>query len=335
MSDKLEIIPLGGVGEFGMNCMLLRSGEDAIIIDAGMGFPEERVYGVDLAIPNFEFLEPFRDQLLAVILTHGHEDHIGALAYLLKQFNIPVYGSELTIALTESRLEEHDLLANVLLHRVKAGEKIELGNFLIEFIHVTHSLIDCFALAITTPAGTIIHTGDYKIDETPVIGRPIDLAALKRYGDRGVLALFADSTNSTVPGRTPSEREVIPAFEEIFTNAPGRIIVTTFSSSIHRLQVVFDVAARTGRKVCALGRSIVKNIEIADRLGVLKITDGIMIAPGEVKNLPPDEVVMLVTGSQGEPRAVLPQMATGKYKGLVIEKGDTVIMSARIIPGNE
>lgn len=315
--------------------MLLRCGEDAIIIDAGMGFPKEEVYGVDIAIPDFNFLEPFRNQLLAVILTHGHEDHIGALAYLLKQFNIPVYASRFTIALTESRLEEHGLLANVLLHRVEAGGKIELGSLEIEFIHVTHSLVNCFALAITTPVGTIIHTGDYKIDETPVIGRPTDLASLRRYGERGVLALFADSTNSTIAGRTPSEREVIPAFEEIFTNASGRIIVSTFSSSIHRLQVVFDVAAETGRKVCVLGRSMVKNIEIADRLGVLKLTDGIMIAPDEVRNLLPDEVVLLVTGSQGEPRAVLPQMATGKYKGLVIEEGDTVIISARIIPGNE
>src|SRR6266513_970251 len=260
MSNVLEIIPLGGIGEFGMNCTLLRFGDEMIVVDAGMGFPEESVYGVDISIPDFEILEEYRENITAVVLTHGHEDHLGALPYILKKFNVPVYCSHFTAGLAESKLDEHELLDNVLLHRVEPRDVVELGAFTIEFIRVSHSLVDCFALAISTPIGTLIHTGDYKVDETPVIGEPIDLRTLRRYGQEGVLALLSDSTNATVPGRTPSERAVIPAFEEIF---------------------------------------------------------------------------FLVTGSQAEPRAALYQMATQIYKGLTIEETDTVVLSARIIPGNE
>ncbi|HEX8286896.1 MAG TPA: ribonuclease J [Pyrinomonadaceae bacterium] len=332
---KIEIIPLGGIGEFGMNCMGIRYGDEMIVVDAGMGFPEETPYGVDISIPDFDFLEEYRHDLTALILTHGHEDHIGALPYILKKFNLPVYGSHFTLALAEKRLDEHRMLDEVLLHRIKANDIVEIGNFKIEFIHASHSLVDCFSLAITTPLGTIIHTGDYKLDDTPVIGKPYDLKTLGKYGDAGVLALLGDSTNATIEGRTPSEQAVIPAFEEIFSQAEGRVIVATFSSSLHRLQVIFDIAHDFGRKVCVLGRSMQKNVEIAEEQGLLKIPYETLIGLGESRSLDDDEIVYLVTGSQGEPRAALWNMATSVYKGLTIEKGDTVILSARIIPGNE
>jgi ribonuclease J len=335
VSKVIELIPLGGVGEFGMNCMAVRYGDDMIIVDAGMGFPEESAYGVDVCVPDFDYLEEYRDQIIAIVLTHGHEDHLGALPYILKKFNVPVYCSHFTAGLAESKLEEHNLLEDVLLHRVEPREVVEIGAFEVEFIRVSHSLIDCFALAITTPTGTIIHTGDYKVDETPVIGEPIDLRTLRRYGQEGVLALTSDSTNATVPGRTPSERAVIPAFEEIFDEAPGRIIVAAFASSIHRLQIVIDVAQQFDRKVCVLGRSMIKNVEIAERLGYLDLHEGMLVSLQQAKKLPDDEVVYLVTGSQGEPRAALAQLASGSYKGLSISEGDTVVLSARIIPGNE
>jgi ribonuclease J len=331
----LEIIPLGGIGEFGMNCMAVRYGDEMLILDAGMGFPEESAYGVDISIPNFDFLEEYRDDITAIILTHGHEDHLGALPYILKRFNVPVYCSHFTAGLAESKLEEHDLTGDVLLHRVSPREIVELGSFTIEFIRVSHSLIDCFSLAIKTPVGTIIHTGDYKVDETPVIGEPIDLRSFRRYGQEGVLALLSDSTNATVPGRTPSERAVIPAFEEIFAEAPGRIIVAAFASSIHRLQIVLDIAQQFNRKVCVMGRSMLKNVEIADRLGYLDIPDGLLVTFNQSKQMNDSEIVFLVTGSQGESRAALSQMATQSYKGMTIEEGDTVVLSARIIPGNE
>ena len=335
MSNVLELIPLGGVGEFGMNCMAVRYDDEMIVIDAGMGFPEESVYGVDVCVPDFDFLEEYRDNITAIVLTHGHEDHLGALPYILKKFNVPVYASHFTAGLADRKLEEHDLLGDVLMHRVEPRQVVEIGPFKVEFIRASHSLIDCFSLAIRTPVGTIVHTGDYKVDETPVIGEPIDLRTLRSYGQEGVLALLSDSTNATVPGRTPSERAVIPAFEEIFNEAPGRIVVAAFASSIHRLQIVLDVAHQFNRKVCVLGRSMLKNVEIADELGFLDIPDGLMVSLGETKHLDDDEIVFLVTGSQGEPRAALSQMANQSYKGLTIEEGDTVVLSARIIPGNE
>jgi len=333
--SKIEIIPLGGIGEFGMNCLGIRYGDEMIVIDAGMGFPEETPYGVDISVPNFEYLEPYRDNLTAIVLTHGHEDHIGALSYILQKFNLPVYASRFTHALAEKRLSEFDMLDDVLLHRVEAGDTRTIGSFSVEFIHASHSLVDCFSLAITTPIGTIIHTGDYKIDDTPVIGKPYDLKTLSRIGDDGVLALLGDSTNATVPGRTPSERAVIPAFEEIFEQTEGRLFISTFSSSLHRLQIVFDIAHEFGRKVCVLGRSMQKNVEIAEEQGLLKIPYGTLIALGDSRSFRDDEIAYLVTGSQGEMRAALWNLATGIHKGLQIEPGDTVVLSARIIPGNE
>lgn len=333
--NKIEIIPLGGIGEFGMNCMGIRYGDEMIVVDAGMGFPEETPYGVDISVPTFDFLEPYRDDLTAIILTHGHEDHIGALSYILQKFNLPVYASRFTHSLAEKRLSEFDMLDDVLIHRVEAGDVREIGSFKVEFIHASHSLVDCFSLAITTPIGTLIHTGDYKIDDTPVIGRPYDLKSLKRIGDAGVLALLGDSTNATVPGRTPSERAVIPAFEEIFEQTEGRIFVSTFSSSIHRLQIIFDIANEFGRKVCVLGRSMQRNVEVAEELGLLKIPYGTLVSLPDSRSLRDDEIAYLVTGSQGEMRAALWNLATGVYKGMQIEPGDTVVLSARIIPGNE
>jgi ribonuclease J len=335
VSNVLEIIPLGGIGEFGMNCMAVRYGDEMLILDAGMGFPQESAYGVDICIPDFDFLEEYRDHITAIVLTHGHEDHLGALPYILKKFNVPVYCSHFTAGLAESKLEEHGILGDVLLHRVEPRDVVTLGAFTVEFIRVSHSLVDCFSLAIKTPVGTIIHTGDYKVDETPVIGEPIDLRSFRRYGQEGVLALLSDSTNATVPGRTPSERAVIPAFEEIFAEAGGRIIVAAFASSIHRLQIVLDIAQQFNRKVCVLGRSMQKNVEVADRLGYLDIPDGLLVGMNDLKQMPDNEIVLLVTGSQGEARAALSQMATQSYRGLCVEEGDTVILSARIIPGNE
>src|SRR5215813_10654153 len=335
MASVLEIIPLGGIGEFGMNCMAVRCGDEMLILDAGMGFPEETAYGVDVSIPNFDFLEEYRDDITAIVLTHGHEDHLGALPYILKQFNVPVYCSYFTAGLAESKLEEHGILGDVLLHRVEPRDVVDIGIFTVEFIRVSHSLVDCFSLAIRTPVGTIIHTGDYKVDETPVIGEPIDLRSFRRYGQDGVLALLSDSTNATVPGRTPSERAVIPAFEEIFAEASGRILVSTFASSIHRIQIVMDLAQQFNRRVCVLGRSMQKNVEVAERLGYLDIPDGLLFSLSETKMMSDNEIVFLVTGSQGESRAALSQMAMQSYKGLMVEEGDTVVLSARIIPGNE
>ncbi|MBV9217426.1 MAG: ribonuclease J [Acidobacteria bacterium] len=335
MANKIEIIPLGGIGEFGMNCMGIRYRDEMIIVDAGMGFPEETPYGVDISIPNFDFLEEYRDDLTAIILTHGHEDHIGALSYILRKFNLPVYSSRFTLALTEKRLEEFDMLGDVLLHRVKAGDRITIGEFDVEFIHASHSLVECFSLAIHTPVGTLIHTGDYKIDDTPVIGKPYDLKMLGRIGSEGVLALLCDSTNSTVPGRTPSEQAVIPAFREIFEQTDGRLFVSTFSSSLHRLQIIFDIAHEFGRRVCVLGRSMQKNVEIASEQGILQIPHDTLIDLGASRALDDDEICYLVTGSQGEMRAALWNLATSTYKGMEVGTGDTVVLSARIIPGNE
>lgn len=335
MSNRLEVIPLGGVGEFGMNCMGIRFGDEMIVVDAGMGFPEESAYGVDIAVPNFDFLEQYADDLTALILTHGHEDHIGGLPYFLRRFNVPVYASHFTLGMVESRLDEHELLNDVLLHRVEPRDVVKVGSFEIEFIRVTHSLIDCLALAIKTPAGIIVHTGDYKIDETPVIGEQIDLRTFRRLGQEGVLALFSDSTNATVQGRTPSERAVIPAFQELFGEAKGRIFVAAFSSSLHRIQIVIDTAQQFDRRVCVLGRSMQRNVELAERLGYLDVPDNLLVSLNEAKRMPAEDICFLVTGSQGEPRAALSQMTQNSYKGLTIEEGDTVVFSARIIPGNE
>src|SRR6266853_2039227 len=336
MADqKLQIIPLGGLGEFGMNCMALRYGDDIIVIDAGMMFPDAELLGVDIVTPDFTYLEENAARVRALILTHGHEDHIGAVPFLLGQLNIPVYGTAFTLALVERRLEEHELLASAKLHRIKPGETIKIGPFSIEPVHVTHSIVDAVALAITTPLGVIFHTGDFKVDPTPTDNRLFDLHTLADYGKRGVLLLMSDSTNVDRPGYTESERAVLPRFEDLFYRAERRLIITCFSSSIHRLQQILDVAAEYGRKVAFIGRSMNSATEIAHSLGHLHIPDNILLRPQDIMQTAPDKTVVVVSGTQGEPMSALSRVAVDNHKSLSIERGDTVVLSARIIPGNE
>jgi ribonuclease J len=336
MADrKLQVIPLGGLGEFGMNSLALRYGDDIIVIDAGMMFPEQELLGVDIVTPDFSFLEDNRQHVRALLLTHGHEDHIGALPFLLSEVNMPVYGTAFTLALVERRLEEHELGEPVRLNRIRAGEKLEIGPFQIEFIHVTHSIVSSLALAITTPLGVVIHTGDFKVDPTPTDNELFDLHTLAEYGKRGVLLLLSDSTNVERPGYTESERAVRPRLEDIFNRSERRLLISCFSSSIHRLQQILDLSAEFGRKVCFLGRSMLRVTEISHSLGLLDIPDGILVRPQDVMQVPPGKVVVVISGTQGEPMSALSRVAVDSHKHLSIEPGDTVVLSSRIIPGNE
>jgi ribonuclease J len=336
MSDKkLQVIPLGGLGEFGMNCMAIRYGDDIIVVDAGMMFPDAELLGVDIVTPDFTYLEENQQFVRGLVLTHGHEDHIGGIPFLLSQISLPIYGTPFTLALVERRLEEHELLDQARLHRVKPGQKIELGPFSIEFIHVTHSIVSCVALAITTPLGVIIHTGDYKVDPTPTDNALFDLHTLAEYGKRGVLLLLSDSTNVDRPGYTPSERAVLPRFEEIFNRAERRIVVACFSSSIHRLQQILDLSASVGRKVAFIGRSMLSATEIAHNLGLLTIPDNLLLRPQDIMSAAPHKVVCVVSGTQGEPMSAMSRVAVDNHKSLSLERGDIVVHSARIIPGNE
>jgi ribonuclease J len=332
---KLQVIPLGGLGEFGMNCLLLRYGDDILVIDSGMMFPDAELLGVDIVTPDFAYLEENREHVRALILTHGHEDHIGAVPFLLSQLNIPVYGTPFTLALVERRLEEHEMLASVSLHRVEAGDRIEIGPFLIEFIRVTHSIVSAVALAVTTPLGVVIHTGDFKVDPTPTDNLLFDLHTLASYGKRGVLLLLSDSTNVDRPGHTESERAVVPRLEDIFHRAERRVAVACFSSSIHRLQLVLELAEEFGKKVAFLGRSMVTMTEIAHGLGLLHIPDGILLRPQDVSLATPNKTVVVISGTQGEPMSALSRVAVDNHKHFSVEPGDTVVLSARIIPGNE
>ena len=332
---KLEIIPLGGVGLFGMNMMAMRCGGQAIIIDAGMGFPEEDTPGVDIVIPDFSFIDDYRDEIRAIVLTHAHEDHIGAVPFLLKEINVPVYGTHFTLAILDNKLEEHGLADFVTLHAVEPRDKVEIGDFEVEWIHVSHSLTSCAAVAITTPVGVVIHSGDFKVDETPVVGPAMDLKRLTDYGDRGVLALLADSTNAERPGRTLSERSVIPAFEEIFDQATGRIVVSCFTTSVHRIQIVLDLARDYGRNVALLGRSMVRNVETADSQRQLDVPDDIFVTPAQARHIDEDQMLLLVAGCQGDPMSAMTKLATDQYKNLSVGEGDVVVLSARNIPGNE
>ncbi len=336
MSDtKLQAIPLGGVGEFGMNIMALRYGDDMIVVDTGLMFPEAELLGVDVVIPDISFLLENREQVRAIILTHGHEDHIGALSFVLEELKAPVYGTPFTLALAERRLEEHGLLEEADLREVRPKDRIEVGPFQIEFIHVTHSIVASTMLAITTPLGVVIHTGDFKVDPTPTDNLLFDLHTVAEYGKRGVLALFSDSTNVERPGYTPSERAVRQRFENLFQAAPNRILVTCFSTSVHRLQLVVDMAAEYGRKVAFVGRSMMQVAEIAHGMGYLSIPDGLLLRLPDLSTAPRQRVVALVAGSQGEPLSALSRAAMDGHKHLRIEAGDTVALSARIIPGNE
>ncbi len=334
-TSKLQITPLGGLGQFGMNMTVFRYDDQMILVDTGLMFPDEDLLGADIAIPDLTFIEAHRDELIGIVLTHAHEDHVGALPFVLQIANPPIYATEFTFGLVEGKLQEFGLLDKVKTHTIRPAQSFTLGPFEIEFVRVSHSLVDCVALAIHTPVGTIVHTGDFKVDETPVMGEPIDLKRLNQLGDQGVLALLSDSTNVEREGRTGSEKSVIPGFEKIFDKTDGRVIVSCFATSIHRLQIVFDMAAEYGRSVAVLGRSMLRNVEVAQRYGYLDIEDGQLVSPAQAKKLSPSEVCLLVTGSQGEPMAALARMSVDSHKDASILPGDTVVISARQIPGNE
>ncbi|HWH58936.1 MAG TPA: ribonuclease J [Terriglobales bacterium] len=334
-SGKLHIVPLGGLGEFGMNCMAVRWGEDIIVIDAGMMFPEAELLGVDIVVPDISYLIENRHRVRAIVLTHGHEDHIGALPWILSELNVPVWGTEFTLAYVEDKLDEHGLLDNADLREIRPGDRFKIGPFTIHPIQVTHSLVDCVALAIHTPLGVMIHTGDFKVDPTPTDNRLFDLHAFAEYGKEGVLALFQDSTNVERRGYTPSERAVRRKFDEVFARTERRLFISCFSSSIHRIKLAVELAWEHKRKVAFVGRSMNSSSEIAEDLGYLEIPDGLLIHPGEIKNYAPEKVCVMISGTQGEPMSALSRAAVDNHKHAKIEKGDTVVLSSRIIPGNE
>jgi len=334
-SSALQIIPFGGLNEIGMNMMVFWYGDDIVIVDCGLMFPSPDMLGIDYVIPDITWLREHREQVRGICLTHGHEDHIGALPFVLQELNVPVYGTALTLGLVDAKLEEYKLKGKVELVVVKPRDSVTLGSFQVEFLRVAHSVVDGCALALTTPEGVVIHTGDFKIDHTPVDGQLTDLASLARYGEAGVLALLSDSTNVEREGYTLSEKTVGDAFAEIFPKCTGRIIVAAFSSSIHRVQQVADVAARCGRKILLNGRSMVKNVQIARDLGYLTIADSQLMDLKELPFLPPEQVCIISTGSQGEPMSALTRIAMDDHKQIKLAKGDTVVLSSRVIPGNE
>ena len=329
------MIPLGGLGEFGMNCMALRWQDDIIVIDAGLMFPEEELLGVDIVVPDISYLTENRSKVRAILLTHGHEDHIGGLPWILSELNVPVYGTEFTLAYVEGKLEEHRLLDNADLIEMIPGKRFTLGPFSIMPIRVTHSLVDCVALAIHTPVGVVLHTGDFKVDLSPPDGKPFDLHAFAELGKQGVLALLQDSTNVDRPGYTPSERAVRPRLDEIFGQAKKKLFFSCFSSSIHRIRVAMELAHKHGRKVAIIGRSLDNSTEIAQDLGYLEVPQGLIINPGQIRDLPPDKVCIMISGTQGEPMSALSRAAVNNHKWAHIDAGDTVLLSSRVIPGNE
>jgi len=329
------MIPLGGLGEFGMNCMALRWQDDIIVIDAGLMFPEEELLGVDIVVPDISYLVENRDKVKAIVLTHGHEDHIGGLPWILSELNVPVYGTEFTLALVEGKLEEHRLLDDAELIEILPGRRFTLGPFSILPIRVTHSLVDCVALAIHTPVGIVLHTGDFKIDLSSPDAKPFDLHAFAELGKQGVLCLLQDSTNVDRPGYTPSERAVRPRLDEIFAQAKKKLFFSCFSSSIHRIRIAMELAHAHGRKVAVVGRSIDNSTEIAQDLGYLDLPQGLVIPPAQMRDLPANKLVVLISGTQGEPMSALSRAAVNNHKFAKIDAGDTVVLSSRIIPGNE
>ena len=334
IQSKLNIIPLGGLGEIGKNMTVFRYGDDIILVDAGLMFPEDDMLGIDLVIPDITYLVENKDKVKAIFLTHGHEDHIGALPYVMKQIGAPVYGTALTLGILQGRLKENGVSSEAC-KIIKPGDKIHAGNFKVEFIRVNHSIPDAVALAIHTPIGIIIHTGDFKFDQTPVDGQVTEFNKFAEFGDQGVLALMADSTNAERPGYTQSEKIVGQTFDDEFRYAKNRIIVATFSSNVHRIQQVVDSAVRYIRKVAVIGRSMVNVVNISMELVYLKIPEGVLIDIDESNNYTPDKIVIITTGSQGEPMSALTRMAMSDHKKVDIVPGDTVIISATPIPGNE
>lgn len=331
----LSIIPLGGLGEIGLNMMVFEYGDDIIIVDAGLMFPEDEMLGVDIVIPDITYLKERKDKIRGIIITHGHEDHIGALPYILREINAPIYATPLTIGLIKGKLKEHKLDEISELISVKPRQIIELGCFSVEFIRVTHSIVDGVGLGITTPVGRIVHTGDFKFDQTPVDGELLDFHKFSEYGEKGTLALLSDSTNSEREGYTLSEKEVGRAIERVFGAAKKRIILATFASNIHRIQQVIDAAVKFDRKVILNGRSIINNAQVALDLGYLKMPEKTWIKLDEMKNYSPDKIAIITTGSQGEPMSSLARMAVNEHKDVQIEEDDTVVLSSRVIPGNE
>jgi ribonuclease J len=332
--NSLLVIPLGGVEEIGLNMTVFQCAEDLILVDAGLMFPEEDMLGVDFVIPDFSYVIENREKVKGIVLTHGHEDHTGALPFLLRELSVPVYGTPLTLALVKEKLREHEL-EDVSLIAVKPRDRITIGCFSVEFIRVTHSIVDGVGLAITTPAGTVVHTGDFKLDPTPVDGELMDFHRFSEYGEKGTSLLLSDSTNAEKGGFTFSEKEVSRGFENIFSKVKGRIIIATFASNIHRIQQAINVAVQYGRRVIMCGKSIVSNSQIALDLGYLKMPEGTWVRLENLKDLADGEVVIITTGSQGEPMSVLSRIATDEHKHIKVKEGDTVILSAKMIPGNE
>ncbi len=334
-NDTLKIIPLGGLGEFGMNCMAVRWNDDILVIDAGLMFPEDELLGVDIVVPDITYLIENRDKVRGILLTHGHEDHIGGLPWILSELKVPVYGTEFTLTYVEGKLEEHKLLDDADLIEMLPGESFHLGPFTISPIRVTHSLVDCVALAIKTPVGTIVHTGDFKIDLASPDGKPFDLHSFAELGKQGVLLLLQDSTNCDRPGYTPGELAVRPRLDELFSRAERRIFFSCFSSSIHRIRIAMELAQKHGRKVALVGRSIDNSTEIAQDLGYIDPPPGLIIHGSQLRDMPADKVCVLISGTQGEPMSALSRAAVDNHKFAKIEAGDTVIFSSRVIPGNE
>ncbi|HWH78024.1 MAG TPA: ribonuclease J, partial [Candidatus Binatus sp.] len=333
--DPLKIIPLGGLGEFGLNMMLIEYGDAAIAVDCGLMFPDANLLGIDLVIPDVSYLLNDSDKLKAIVLTHAHEDHVGALPYILKHLDVPIYGTRLTLGLLANKLKEHDLEDSADIHEITAGEPWDIAPFRVEGIRVTHSLMDCLALAIETPVGTIIHTGDFKIDNTPMEGEMFDFQRFAAYGEKGVLLLLSDSTNVERPGYTPSEREVAPQLEQIFQHSTGKVLVSTFSSSIPRIQQILDISERCDRRVVLSGRSMIRNSQVAANLGYLHLPRSFMTESERWHDLPAERLTFLTTGSQGEPLSALHRIALDDHKTIKVEPGDTVILSSKFIPGNE
>jgi len=332
---RLRIVPLGGLGEIGKNMMAIEYGRNILVIDAGMMFPESDMLGVDYIIPDWGYLRGKRNFVRAIIITHGHQDHIGALPHFLAEFNVPVYATRLTRGLIEVALKQRHMLGQITLHTCAPGDVMTIGPFTIEPYHVCHSIPDTVGLGITTPAGLVVHSGDFKLDHTPVDGWPTDIDKLTEFGKRGVLVFLSDSTNADQPGTTPSEAVLDDAFHQIMREAPGRLIIATFASLISRIQQVVNVAVRNNRKIAIAGKSMVENTKMARELGYLEIPEGVLLSLNEIKNLPARQVVIMATGTQGEPMSVLTRLATGRHHSLRIRQGDTVVLSSHTIPGNE
>jgi len=335
MDKSVVLTPLGGLGEFGMNMMLVESGEDMVVLDAGMMFPEPNMLGVDFVLPDTTYLRANRDRVRGIVLTHGHEDHIGGLVGVVSELDVPVYGTKLTLALARTRLEEYGVLSQVRLNEIDETSRLEFGSLTCEFVQVAHSIPGALSVVLRTPAGLIVHTSDFKLDHTPIGRESVDIGKLASYGNEGVLLLLSDSTNAEVAGYTPSERSITANLERLFQKARGRLIVSTFASNLYRIQQFFDLATEYRRWVAVVGRNMVNNVTVASELGYLRLPPNRLVEVRDVDRLPPNEVLLLTTGSQGEPLSALSLMATDSHARLRIEKGDTVVLSARLIPGHE